>query len=78
MESADLRLRMLFDYTIFHIGLYTTLITALFGLMTFGHQHQKIKDKLGSLKFTVFCFLVAGAAGGVLASNMPEHKTFEE
>jgi hypothetical protein len=76
MESADPQLKMLFDYTIFHIGLYTTLVTALFALLTFGHEHKRVKLSLSPLKWTVGFFLLAGAAGGAIASNIPHYRDF--
>src|ERR1700675_815284 len=78
MDASDPRLRMLYDYTVFHIGLYTTLVTALFALMTFGHKHQRIETKVKFLKVTVLCFLLAGAAGGATGSNLPQFRTFDE
>jgi hypothetical protein len=77
MDAADPRLRMLFDYTIFHIGLYSTLVTALFTVMTFGKEHRHIKARLAFLRVTVVSFLVAGAAGGAIASNIPQFKTYD-
>jgi len=72
MDATDPRLKMLFDYTLFHVGLYTTLISALFALMTLGHAHEDF------LKITVACFLIAGAAGGAIASNIPLYSTFAD
>jgi hypothetical protein len=77
MDSADPQLRMLFDYTIFHIGLYTSLVSAVFALTTFGDKHPRIKKRAWLLKVTVISFLLAGAAGGAIASNIPEYKTFD-
>lgn len=78
MEAANPQLRMLFDYTVFHIGLYTTLVSALFALMTFGHAHRRVMHTVCYLKVTVACFLVAGAAGGAIASNIPNYRDFGE
>jgi hypothetical protein len=60
---------VLFDYTKFHIGLYTTLTTGLLALMSLGgqtvpaHLHRPVY-------FTVVLFALAGAAGGVVASSV--------
>jgi hypothetical protein len=76
METPDPQLKMLFDYTLFHIGLYTTLVTVLFGLLTFGHEHKRVTPSVGPLKWTVVFFLCAGLAGGAIGSNIPHYRDF--
>jgi hypothetical protein len=70
METeAPAQVKLLFEYTKFHIGLYATLIAALMGLMKVGVQ--KVPTTLiPYLKFTLACFVIAGAAGGVIASSI--------
>lgn len=70
METeAPAQIKLLFEYTKFHIGLYATLIAALMGLMKVGTQ--KVPASLiPYLKFTLGCFVIAGAAGGVIASTI--------
>lgn len=67
--EAPAQIKLLFEYTKFHIGLYATLIAALMGLMKVGVQ--KVPASLiPYLKFTLVFFVVAGAAGGVIASSI--------
>jgi hypothetical protein len=77
VEPATDQLKLLSDYTLFHIGLYTTLITALVALAHF--RGKKFEDRrFGFLVFTVISFLVAGAAGGAIASNIPNYPCFKD
>jgi hypothetical protein len=59
METeAPAQIKLIFEYTKFHIGLYASLIAVLMGLMKLGAQ--KIPPEL----------VIAGAAGGVIASSI--------
>jgi hypothetical protein len=62
--------RFLFDYTKFHIGLYAALISALMTLMKVGDGKHIPPGLLPYLDVTLVCFVVAGAAGGVIASSI--------
>jgi len=66
--SVPNQIRLLFEYTKFHIGLYATLIAALIGLMKLGGG--QIAGLVPYLKLTLAFFVVAGAAGGVIASSI--------
>lgn len=61
-------IRTLFDYTVFHIGIYISLSAAIMAANVFWKRsdcHLK----------TVLCLLVlAGMCGGGIASNIPETK----
>lgn len=62
----------LYDYTKFHIGMYTALITAVIaivGLGVDGPAHINCQ-MIPYLKITLFCFALAGIAGGVIASTI--------
>ncbi len=62
------RLKLLYDYTKFHIGLYATLITALIALMSFGSK--VVPQELHyPLKFATIMFVLAGGCGGIIASS---------
>jgi hypothetical protein len=75
MEPPADQLKLLSDYTLFHIGLYTTLVSTLIALAHF--RRAKVQGALYVvLVCTVICFIVAGAAGGVIASNIPNFSTF--
>jgi hypothetical protein len=65
------QLKLLFDYTKFHIGIYATLITALVAAREYWPGPTP-----GFLKGTLAAFLVAGAAGGVVASNIPAFQSY--
>jgi hypothetical protein len=77
------RLNLLYDYTKFHIGLYTTLVAALVAA-----RETIIPRAPAYLRWTLLFFLVAGAAGGVVlvagaaggvvASNVPDFSTYSD
>jgi|SRR5579872_2652905 len=67
--EAPAQIKLLFEYTKFHIGLYASLIAALMGLMKLGSKQIPAK-LVPYLKITLVCFVVAGAAGGVIASSI--------
>jgi hypothetical protein len=77
VDTPSDQLKLLSDYTLFHIGLYTTLITALTSLVHFGRL-RNTPCLLKCVAFTVICFLVAGASGGVIASNIPNYSRFAD
>src|SRR5947209_14009409 len=74
------QLRLLFDYTKFHIGLYTTVATIFGGLIAASDKGPfKFHPKL--LFASVACICIAGIAGGTIASSIPgysSYKTFWE
>jgi hypothetical protein len=67
------RLNLLYDYTKFHIGLYTTLVAALVAA-----RETIIPRAPAYLRWTLLFFLLAGAAGGVVASNVPDFSTYSD
>lgn len=70
------RLKLLFDYTKFHIGLYSVLITALIALMSFGSE--TVPSPLQwPLKFVTIMFVLAGACGGIVASSSVKFDSIE-
>jgi hypothetical protein len=63
------QVKLLFDYTKFHIGLYSTLAGLLIAAGgTFGSSWQ-VKPRLVAAAF--FSIVLAGLAGGVIASSLP-------
>ncbi len=77
MEANLKKLELLYDYTKFHIGLYLILASAYITLAT-----SKIgrKDALPILQpalvwIAVALFMVAGIAGGVIASGIPQSRS---
>jgi len=71
----DSGLKGLFDYTKFHIGLYTGLISLSVGLAKFidrsGQEH------LYWLRVTLGLLVLAGMCGGIVGSNAYEHETLK-
>ncbi len=63
------RLKLLYDYTKFHIGLYGTLLAGFIAILNFGPQ-SLTPETLGTLKFAVFLLLIAAMSGGVVASSI--------
>jgi hypothetical protein len=74
----DQRLSPLFNYTTFHIGLYATLISGLFATIAYTHEPQveTLSCLLPYAKGTAALILLAGASGGAIASNIPNHESF--
>src|SRR6266581_7540083 len=77
MEANLKKLELLYDYTKFHIGLYLVFASAYITLAT-----SKIgrKDALPILQpafvwIAVALFMVAGIAGGVIASGIPQSRS---
>jgi hypothetical protein len=78
---SDRQLKFLFDYTKFHIGLYTTLMGAVVAFLKFTHGLSEGEQPWWlrlCLVVTLFCFLGAGACGGAIASNIPDCKRSED
>lgn len=71
------KLKLLFDYTKFHIGLYTTVATIFGGLVAAG---DKIPFKFSTtfLLASVVCICVAGMAGGTIASSIPGYSSYTD
>lgn len=71
------QLKLLFDYTKFHIGLYTTLVTLLIAFIKLGPVEPDLLQQV-SIAITVILFVLAGACGGIVASNIPHHNRLSE
>jgi hypothetical protein len=71
------RLKMLFEYTKFHIGLYGTLVAALiaFAGSKFADPWQR---SLPLVWVGIVAILVAGWAGGVIAGTLPQRMSFAD
>jgi len=74
----DDQLKQLFDYTKFHIGMYTTLVAGIIGV--FATESLK-RDAFGKmipfLEGSIVLFLIAGMFGGLVASSIPFFTSFE-
>ena len=71
-EVEDHRLEILANYTIFHIGLYMTLVAALIVAATAKDSVRPFADWV--IKTAIFLFICAGACGGLIAVNVAEFK----
>ena len=74
-KGMDKGLELLFDYTKFHIGVYLTLAAVYITLAT-----SKIDGTLPKLNPTfvwpaLFFIIVAGFAGGVIASSITQSRS---
>jgi hypothetical protein len=68
------QVKLLADYTIFHIGLYATLASALIALVT-SDLGSRIRLKPALLWSAVIGIAIAGLAGGVIASSLPHFRS---
>ena len=71
VQSESDQLSNLMTYTVFHLGAYITLGAAVIAAGAITNVDHP------ALRFSLICMLIAGACGGVIASNIPEYKTSE-
>ena len=77
-EDRDFeRLKLLFDYTKFHIGLYATLAAALITLLN-GTFLGSFRPEKCPMWTAIFLIALAGLAGGVIASTVPQRNGADE
>ena len=69
------QLKLLMDYTTFHIGLYVSLTTALLSFLTFSPKSIR-RNLYPYMVATLVCFVVAGMLGGIIASTIPRYKDY--
>src|SRR5947207_1313893 len=72
-ESEFEQLKLLFEYTKFHIGVYITLTGAYVALMMSEYGKHFFAPNKEFAWFAVFMFMVAGLAGGTIASSCPHY-----
>ena len=66
-------LELLFDYTKFHIGLYLTLAGAYITIASVKANERLVVDlKLRWMWLAMIAFMVAGLAGGIIASSITQ------
>ena len=66
-------LELLFDYTKFHIGLYLTLTASYIAIATVKvNENLLLKLQPFWLWLAIIAFMVAGLAGGVIASSITQ------
>jgi hypothetical protein len=74
----DDQLKQLFDYTKFHIGMYVTLLAATIGWFAKNPLDPLDSEIIRYVQASVVCFVVAGMAGGLVASSIPYFTRFED
>lgn len=68
------QIKLLFDYTKFHIGLYTTVTAGYIAVMASDYGRQFFLQPSPCLVWgAVVMFMVAGLAGGIIASSCPHY-----
>ena len=75
-NSAIERLKLLFDYTKFHIGLYAAVATVFSGAIVSKTGAFMAQPQLLLTSVVLIC--VAGFAGGVVASSLPHFASIEQ
>jgi hypothetical protein len=83
LERAKLdyeQVKVLFDYTKFHIGVYTTLITIIVTGLYYLRITQGVnfKPNLLFIYGSMVMFGIAGLSGGIIASTLPHHSSIKE
>jgi|GEM_PF-1804588 len=77
-DEMDDQLKHLYDYTKFHIGMYTTLIAIIVGVFS----TESIQTKYGELEqyviFALILYSLAGMCGGLIASSIPAFKKYKD
>lgn len=68
------QLKLLFDYTKFHIGLYTTVATILGAVIA--AKDGPFAFRLLPLQCSVFFICLAGFAGGVIVSSITQAQSY--
>ena len=70
------QVKLLFDYTKFHIGVYTTIATILVAVINteWGKSLQLSKPLVWT---AIILIAVAGVAGGTIASSLPHYDTLD-
>jgi hypothetical protein len=74
-DSEFEQLKLLFDYTKFHIGLYTTIAT-IFGGLFAASDKAPISFSPTLLFCSVIFICLAGVGGGVIASSIPAYRSY--
>jgi hypothetical protein len=78
MSETGGQLKLLMDYTIFHIGLCSTLITLLIAILGITALQEHSKRYRRYLLATLICFVIAGAFGGIIGSSLPYYATWDK
>ena len=69
------QLKLLFEYTKFHIGLYSTIIALIVGGIRFKVFILEKACVASFIVIALFFLVFAGFAGGVIAGNIPTYSS---
>jgi hypothetical protein len=72
------QLKLLMDYTKFHIGIYITLCTGLIAVLSVDNLKDYFVPFQPYLFATLVLFAIAAAFGGLVGSSLPMFNTYEE
>ena len=75
MSDNDGQLKNLLDYTIFHIGAYISLFSALVAFLSF---RKPTGFPYILIIASIVLLVIAGAAGGVIGSNIPNYAKWSD
>ncbi len=75
---GDNQLKLLMDYTLFHIKAYIALGTLLVALLGLDGFKQHATAMRPYLVVTLVCFMIAGLFGGIVASSLPHYRQFSD
>ena len=71
-------LKLLFEYTKFHIGLYATLVGAAITLTQLLKDTPMVRDGGGLLRLGIVFWIISAIAGGTIAGNIPDFRTLKD
>ncbi len=72
------QLKIYFEYTKFHIGLYISLIVGVLAYLKFGIGNTPPSQPPHLLVLAIVAWGVAGACGAVIAHNIPDFQTVRD
>lgn len=72
------QLKLLMDYTKFHIGMYVSLCTGLVVILSMEGVKKEVPDFQPYLFGTLACFAIAAAFGGLVGSSLPAFVDYED
>jgi uncharacterized membrane protein len=76
VKQSPEQLKLLMDYTIFHIGLYLTVMGVVLAYVKTSYFKFERSEKIWVVAVTV-CLAAAGLSGGVIAGNIPYSPDFQ-
>lgn len=72
ISEQDSQLRLLYDYTLFHIGVYITLATGILAALKYKTTQWRDLFYIPALIY----FALAGSSGGIICSHIPDYVSY--